>query len=476
MLVLNRLSKFQSNLLLLFVCILSRLITSIFYIEDIDSLRFALAIQDYNIINLQPHFPGYPIFCLFTKIIFFFTNNMGITFSLLGGISIYIIIYFILRLADVALDSRVGLFCSAMIFFNPLLWIMSNRYMPDLFGAAVALVSMYFLVSDKDFKRNRVIGTFLVGILAGTRLSYLPFIIVPLLYVVMKENNKIYLVYSFIFGIMIWLVPLVLITGVDDLLLAASKQTIGHFTDFGGTTITENNWNIRLMKFFSSIWADGMGGYWADRHWITLIQSLTFCFLIFSSIPVLVDEFKKNKTVKLMFYSMLVYAVWILLFQNVIYKSRHVIPIIIILLFLISNVQGVVLWKKMSSRLVSPVYLISLVYISVFLVIQHKNPTAISQLKDDLLTIDPKKTIISIPLVKYYLETHGINANYINVNKLEKNNFQNNINEAILIGSHSNLSNYGFQVDIDSVYYHNPYVNRMWSEIPIFRLSKKVDY
>ena len=476
MLVLNRLSKFQSNLLLLFVCILSRLITSIFYVEDIDSLRFALAIQDYSIINLQPHFPGYPIFCLFTKIIFFFTNNMGITFSLLGGISIYIIIYFILRLANVRLDSRVGLFCSAMIFFNPLLWIMSNRYMPDLFGAAVALIAMYFLVLDKDFKRNGVIGTFLVGILAGTRLSYLPLTIIPLLYVLRKADNKIYLLYTFILGIMIWLVPLVLITGVEDLLLAASKQTVGHFTDFGGTTITENNWNLRLMKFFSSIWADGMGGYWTDRHWITLIQSITFCLLIFSNVHVLVDEHKKNRMVKLMFYSMLVYAAWVLLFQNVIYKSRHVIPIIIIVLFLITNVQGVVFWEKISSRLISVVYLISLVSITVVLVIQHKNPTAISQLKDDLITIDSKKTIITIPLVKYYLETHGINANYINLNKLGKNNFQNNINEAILIGSHSKLSNnYGFRVDIDSVYYHNPYVNRMWSEIPISRLSKKVD-
>ena len=173
---------------------------------------------------------------------------------------------------------------------------------------------------------------------------------------------------------------------------------------------------------------------------------------------------------------MLVYAAWVLLFQNVIYKSRHVIPIIIIVLFLITNVQGVVFWEKISSRLISVVYLISLVSITVVLVIQHKNPTAISQLKDDLITIDSKKTIITIPLVKYYLETHGINANYINLNKLGKNNFQNNINEAILIGSHSKLSNnYGFRVDIDSVYYHNPYVNRMWSEIPIFRLSKKVD-
>ena len=66
------------------ICVLSRAITSIYYIEDIDSLRFALGVQDYSVINLQPHFPGYPIFIFFAKIVFFFSNSLGITFSIMG--------------------------------------------------------------------------------------------------------------------------------------------------------------------------------------------------------------------------------------------------------------------------------------------------------------------------------------------------------------------------------------------------------
>ena len=35
--------------------------TSINYEEDIDSLRFALSLIDYNLKELRPHFPGYPV-------------------------------------------------------------------------------------------------------------------------------------------------------------------------------------------------------------------------------------------------------------------------------------------------------------------------------------------------------------------------------------------------------------------------------
>ena len=83
------LNKKQSYLLLLTLCLLSRAFTSIYYIEDIDSLRFALSLQDFNVIKLQPHFPGYAIFCFLAKIIYFFTNSMGMTFSMLPRYTIY---------------------------------------------------------------------------------------------------------------------------------------------------------------------------------------------------------------------------------------------------------------------------------------------------------------------------------------------------------------------------------------------------
>ena len=149
----NRLNTFQSNLCLLTVCVLSRMFTSIYYVEDIDSLRFALAIQEYSIINLQPHFPGYPVFCFLAKILFAITNSLGATFSLIGGLSTYIIIHFTLRLSKIELSTPTGLFCSAIIFLNPLLWLMSNRYMPDMLGAAIAMAAIFFLISKKDDKK-----------------------------------------------------------------------------------------------------------------------------------------------------------------------------------------------------------------------------------------------------------------------------------------------------------------------------------
>ncbi len=468
----NRLNKIQSNLILFAICVLSRAITSIYYIEDIDSLRFALGIQDYSIINLQPHFPGYPIFIFFAKIVFFFSNSLGITFSVMGGISIFIIIHFTCKLARIELNSPAGLFCSSIIFFNPLLWILSNRYMPDTFGAAIMVAALYFLILHNDFNYKLMVGTFLIGILAGTRLSYLPALIVPVTLAIYKSKIRKNLLYSFVLGNIIWLLPLVWVTGWNDLIIAASKQTIGHFTDFGGTSITENNWSLRLKSFSSSIWADGFGGYLAGRHWLTIILSTLFAFISMLSVNTIIKDFQSNDVTKLLFYSLIVYSIWILFFQNVIYKSRHVIPILIVLLYFLAVGKGTSFWENHTSYFFSSLYIMTLVFVSIILVNQHRSPSAISKLKDSLISIDSNDKIVCIPLVKYYLETHGINANYIDINSIDKNNIPNNLDDAIIIGNHPDLFNDTFQVISDSSYYHNPYVNRMWPEIHTFRLSK----
>ena len=468
----NRLNKIQSNLILFAICVLSRAITSIYYIEDIDSLRFALGIQDYSIINLQPHFPGYPIFIFFAKIVFFFSNSLGITFSIMGGISIFIIIHFTCKLARIELNSPAGIFCSAIIFFNPLLWILSNRYMPDIFGAAIMVAALYFLILHNDFNYKLMVGTFLIGILAGTRLSYLPALIVPVALAIYKSKIRKNLLYSFVLGNIIWLLPLVWVTGWNDLIIAASKQTIGHFTEFGGTSITENDWSLRLKFFFSSIWADGFGGYLAGRHWLTIILSTLFIFILILSANTIIKDFQSNDVTKLLFYSLIVYSIWILFFQNVIYKSRHVIPIIIVLLYFLAIGKGTSFWENRTSYFFSSLYITTLVFVSIILVNQHRSPSAISKLKDNLISMDSNDKIVCIPLVKYYLETHGINANYIDISSIDKNNIPNNLDDAIIIGNHPDLFNDTFQVISDSSYYHNPYVNRMWSEIHTFRLSK----
>ena len=67
----------------------SRLLTTIFYIEDLDSLRFALSMVDYDVAKLQPHFPAYPVFCFVGKLIYAVTGRYALAFSLIGGVSIF---------------------------------------------------------------------------------------------------------------------------------------------------------------------------------------------------------------------------------------------------------------------------------------------------------------------------------------------------------------------------------------------------
>ena len=133
---------------------------------------------------------------------------------------------------------------------------------------------------------------------------------------------------------------------------------MGHFTDFGGTSITENNWSLRLKNFSSSIWADGFGGYLIGRHWLTLILSTLFFFTLMLSAKNIIRDFRNNDVTKLLFYSLIIYSIWILFFQNVIYKSRHVIPIVIVLLYLLAVGNGTSFWKNRASYIFSSLYII----------------------------------------------------------------------------------------------------------------------
>ena len=129
-----------SNPFYLFIlCVTSRLITSINYIEDIDSMRFALSLFDYDILELRPHFPGYPIFCFFAKTIYLLIGSVQMTFSIIGGISTFLIIYYSNLICELIINKK-SYYLSVLIFLNPLIWNLGNRYMSDLFGLSLLII------------------------------------------------------------------------------------------------------------------------------------------------------------------------------------------------------------------------------------------------------------------------------------------------------------------------------------------------
>ena len=473
--MLKKLTKNQSYLLLLLVCIISRLATSIYYIEDIDSLRFALSLDDYSITKLQPHFPGYPVFCYIAKLLLSITRSKAASFSLIGAFSIFTIIYYILKISKIEINNRIGIFCSLMIFFNPLLWLMSNRYMPDLMGLAIAVSCIYYLTENSNNTKNLIYGYIFIGLLIGVRLSYIPFIIVPFIYHLIKNDQRVYLFLSCCLGILVWFIPLIYITGYENLYLAASKQTVGHFTDYGGTVLTDNNLYFRSLNLLRSIWADGLGGYWPGRAWQTGFLSVSYAYFLYLGYIGSKQYLKYDKNFVMIIYCIALYILWIFFFQNVIYKTRHILPILIIVFLLVTIGQKYVAEPKaILYNTLLGAFFIALATVTLTLVTQHKNPTAVSRLKDSIILSHDAGTIISTPLINYYMQRHAVKSNFINIkDKDQISRFNSSENDqALIIGNFQGLFENNYSVIPETTYFHNPYVNRMWPSIHTYRLYK----
>jgi len=451
--------------------------SSIYYIEDIDSLRFALSIFDqFDLEKLQPHFPGYPVFCFIGYIIYSITGSLANTFSIIGSLSIFLIIYFSVILIKPKEDSFNLSFVILLFFFNPMFTIMSNRYMPDLMGLSLFIVSFYFLTHDN--KKNVLIGGFIYGLLLGTRLSYFTLLLVPYIYIFYKQNKKtsLQLILTSLSGCLIWLIPMIIITGFDNLVYLAQNQTIGHFTDYGGTILTENHWLDRFKYFFHTIWSDGLGGYWIGRSNITLISSLFLLPILFYSCKKILNDPMSYKKVHMLIISVILYSIFIMFFQNIIYKSRHVMPVVFLIIFLISVAHTNS--KNFSSfyKLILVIYLLTISIISTNLSIQHRELTAVAKLREYLISYKSDIKIFTNPLINYYLTSTGVKVNFINSDNASKVKIKDlEDQKIIMIGDYHEKIDKDIIAIKDTAFYHNPYVNRMWSTINVYKLNQRLN-
>ena len=484
-------TEFRVWTIALISCIGSRLISTIYYIEDLDSLRFALSMVDYDVAKLQPHFPAYPVFCWTAKLFYLIIRRYALAFSLLGGLSTFFTIFFTLKIAKVRSTTSLGKIAIFVLFMNPLLWLMGNRYMPDAMGVACLLASLYFTTSQTGSRKHNplcctnCVGFLLAGILLGIRLSYLP-LLVPALLIRLKDPERLKYIMAGTIGVLVWLIPLLWITGWNTLITAAQTQSHGHFSDFGGTVSTNSELWLRLTKIFESIWADGFGLYWRGRHFITACTTIIIgIIVVFYWKPTLkkwiVEKLSGDDSIlpNPIFIGCIVYLVWIFLGQNVIHKSRHVLPLLPFLAlgiaFACNRIIGIPINEgKGRFRYIFAwssviIFLLCYSYVALNIVVQHTKPTAIAQiheyLSDKQHAQDNQLHVVSVPLIKYYLAAQAVEAVYMPI-KSEADLAQLDELETGLVVIGSPLSNR--KPKVEKTFYHNPYVNRMWSELPLF--------
>ena len=470
----------KSFYLFLFIsCLGTRILTSIDYLEDIDSMRFALSLFDYNISELRPHFPGYPIFCFFAKIIYSLIGSVQLTFSLIGGISTFIIIFYSNLIFEMIIKKR-SLFLSALIFINPFLWNLGNRYMSDLLGLSFLIMSTYYLLSGFNLKQKEklLFGILLIGFSTGIRISFLPFLLPLFLYITYYSPKISFLnaIGVLTIGILIWLIPLSVTTGLDNLISLSLRHISGHFFEWGGSVISSNStYAFRLLKTFESIWADGMGGFWLGRNKVTIIVSLGWIlsFIFNYKLKSILKE-KSQLTLFLLSASIFFYFVWIFLFQNVIYKPRHIIPILPFVSMISST--GLILLTRSNNilKLVPLNFLCVLAFVTSYLNWQHQFPSAISQAKTYVINDESSsKVFVSSSLINSYMKKHNGSEDIIFSNHRNINSIKKYYDLGYSIYSTIGLKNIKMNLIEKSVFYHNPYVNRLWPIMEVYKYKTK---
>jgi len=466
---------------LVVACIASRWATAITYIEDPDSLRFALSVADeFDVATLQPHFPGYPVFWAVAELFYLPSGSFSTSFSLVGGLATVGLVWALLRLWGRPLCSMDGAMLAGAVVLNPLLWLMGTRYMPDLLGTAWAVATLAVLLrallahNRTINERMALVGIVLTGLLAGLRLSYLPLVIVPALLVLGRSARPAQLVAAGAASVAVWLVPMVLDTGLWTLVDVAWGQTTGHFSDFGGTVQTESDLGRRLAGTVQGLWADGLGGWWPGRHWSTALVGTgvvatggTGAWRLWRSRAL------RGRHARMLMTCAALYAGWMFFFQNVVHKSRHVLPLLALLLPVLA-MGATALWRTRTWPARGAVLAAAGAYAAVTLVLvdQHRTPSAIAQAKafvENTAQANSGPTrVASVPLVNTYLRTQQVEARFLSIKDSSdvRRLRETETGRTLVVGTYASLLDQA--PTRTRTFYHNPHVNRMWPKVTVY--------
>ncbi len=323
---------------------------SIDYAEEVDSIRFLLALDDFNVAAHRPHFPGYPVFVILGKLVYWIFGDPVLALSILCALCGGLLPVPVGSIVRSALGDRAGLWAGLLVVLNPLLWLYSTKLLSDMPGLFFLATSLALLAKSWQTGSDRLAwaGFFILGLTMGVRLSYFPFVFSAIAVSWFVHKRLASPVLFLFLGGLAWALPFVLASGVEPLANIGAVQTTGHFTRWGGSIWTQSDVVERVTTLFWQLSAQGLGAWWPDRSWWYLIPTAGLIgFLLIrlsgSNGPRLPWAFWLIWT--------LPYLLWIFLAQNITVKTRHCLPLVVLgTFFVAAELASLIKWKNLGAE------------------------------------------------------------------------------------------------------------------------------
>ncbi len=261
-------------------------------LEDLDSVNFALGLRHFDPALHRPHPPGYPIYMALGKAANLVASepaSLAIWGALLGALSAFSLVQLFRSLDrldrdDISAGSRPATLRDALTspaiaatlvtMASPMFWFTASRPMSDMAGLAAALAVQAILVTAMVRQRRPVtglsrgeydaataalsgrailVGAFAAALAIGMR-SQAAWMTLPLLVIVLFDRAGrgaagavIGSAIWFVFGVLLWAVPLVAATGGPAAYWHALTAQGGE--DIGGVDLLATHFGARRAAF-----------------------------------------------------------------------------------------------------------------------------------------------------------------------------------------------------------------------------------
>ncbi|MFK7694612.1 nucleoporin-interacting protein [Paenibacillus sp. HJGM_3] len=345
--------------------ILSAAAISLYYASPMprtwDEVDFVLALDRYDLLAMQPHFPGYPYFILGGWL-----AHQGIAnpaqalsvFNTVAGLSAAVPMALLARrLTQSEGGAAASLLLPALVLTSPYVWLMASRPMSEAAGLAALwwfLWSVRRAMDRPESLRRHFWPLFLFSGLMGIRLSFFPFglLLLPLWLGLWQRNRKrshrgwkllLSLAMAMLLQL-VWVAGLVLSEGtLFGFWKLAMAFVEGHFSEWGGGVVSiPMSLHERIIRLFAHNLAGSAllcGSVWVGCLFVCLLALLIGAVLTKRSgsgargaEPSPSAHEGQSHQINRHYWiwlaaSVLLYGLWALLGQNI-EKPRHIVPVV----------------------------------------------------------------------------------------------------------------------------------------------------
>ena len=313
-----------------------------------DEVDFALALNRYDMLAMQPHFPGYPYFILGATLVHVWIPDplKALSFfNTLMALSSAIPMTLLVRRFS---DTRKGMLFASLVLTSPLLWLMSAQPMSE--AAAIAVLWWYLWSIQVGMEHPNanfwsLLPLFLFGFLMGVRVSFFPYgLAILLLWVEQYKRSEakrivkrtrliIYIILAGCFQL-VWVAGLVMsegnVAGFIKLSLAFLR---GHFAEWGGgVTSSALPFSQRVTQLFidNLLW-NAVLGHSLLIGYLLILLIIAACVGVWQvrrrKLGWLIEVEENRRFVMLLVSCTVFYTLWVLFGQNI-EKPRHITPIV----------------------------------------------------------------------------------------------------------------------------------------------------